>query len=438
MEQGNYQVIVTGSVLEGFEQAQVLAAAAKLFKCSEQQASRLLQGKATTLKREMEAATAERYVERLAKFGIASRLQPVTPAELVLELSADAQPAVAPESGTQSSSPALSEKDAVAGSALSLHPVSTSKDASAEPATGGETGFRCPKCGASQEKGKECINCGIIFSRYQEAAATEAVTGKSADEGYDLDELDELALFIGENREKYRYKFAQLYQNKGQYQAQWHWPAFLAPLPWLIYRKLYWWAAGFLVMQIILPPVAWLALGISMGIMGNYLYYRHATQRIRNISSVGEERRDEIIESGGVNSLLVTIGSTFLAGVLMMVVFYLFFLPPAAEEVMTRHAEARKEIEQVGDSKTKQKMLMLKNLLGIKKAASGLMKKKFDMPQDIDEIRKMLGAPPKSTEDEWGNQMDVEVDGKTITFYSAGEDGRFDTDDDVTFQTELR
>ena len=195
MEQGNYQVIVTGSVLEGFEQAQVLAAAAKLFKCSEQQASRLLQGKATTLKREMEAATAERYVEQLAKFGIASRLQPVTPAELVLELSADAEPAVVPESGTQSSSPALSEKEVAAGSALSLHPVSTSKEVAAAPATRGEAGFRCPKCGASQEKGEECINCGIIFSRYQEVAPTEAVTGAAADEAYDLDEFHHRLVF---------------------------------------------------------------------------------------------------------------------------------------------------------------------------------------------------------------------------------------------------
>jgi hypothetical protein len=383
----------------------------------------------------MDAVTAERYVQQLSKFGIDSRLEPVAHAELVLELSAEAAPAT--PASLSSSSPSAVGQEA-AGSALSLHPVAAANETSSDPAAERVTGFQCPKCGTPQEQGEECIKCGIIFSRYQQAAVDETAAEASADEESDLDELDELYLFVGENREQYRYKFARLYQNNGQYQTQWHWPAFLVPLPWLIYRKLYGWAAGFLVMQIILPPLAWGVLGIAMGMMANYLYYRHATQRISNISSVGQERRDEIVQAGGTNSMLVTIGGSFLAGLLLMVVYYLFFLPPVAEEMKARQAETRKEIELAGDSKTKQKMLMLKNLLGVKKAAMTLLKQKFEMPEDVDELRKMLGAPPKATEDEWGSQMDMEADGNTIIFYSAGEDKQFDTLDDISLQTELR
>lgn len=443
MGQGNYKVVLTGSILEGFERTQVLAAAAKLFKCPEPQAERFLQGKPTALKREMDAATAERYEQQLNKVGIACRLEAITPAEPVLELSSAAEPSDPAEpvkpSLALTDAPSTQEQPPAALSGLSLESSPETVRATSASASAGETaGFRCPKCGTPQEQGEECIKCGIIFSRYQEAAPTETAAAASADEEAETSDLDELGLFVGENREKYRNKFARLYQNDGQYQTQWHWPAFLVPVPWMIYRKLYPWAAALIVLQMILPPIALAAVGISMGMMGNYLYYRHAMQRIGKITASGTERRDEIVQAGGTNSMLVTIGATFLIGLLTLFVYAQFFMPPEAKQALARHAEDRQEFAQVADSKTKQKMLLLKSLLGMQKAASAMTGKSFEMPRDMEELRKMLGAEPKATEDEWGSQMDLEVEGNSLTFYSPGEDKRFDTSDDVTVKTELR
>ena len=79
MGQGTFRVVLTGEVIEGFERGLVVSAVAKLFKCPAPQAERILQGKSTSLKREMDADTAKRYQERLTLSGIASRLDPVAP-----------------------------------------------------------------------------------------------------------------------------------------------------------------------------------------------------------------------------------------------------------------------------------------------------------------------------------------------------------------------
>jgi hypothetical protein len=440
MGQGDYKVVLTGSILEGFERPQVMAAAVKLFKCTEEQAQRFLQGNPTPLKREMDAATAQRYEQQLTKHGIACRLEPTEPPQPVLELSLDAEPNASSEvDSVPASAPSPREDEHGSGSSLSL--ASSPALAASSPTTnaqgaGEESGFRCPKCGTPQEKGDECIKCGIIFSRYQEPQP-ESVEQTSQDQDYDLDEMDELALYVGENYDKYRYKFTQLYQNEGKYQLQWNWPAFLATFPWLIYRKMYPWAGALLIIMTIAPSILQLPIGIAMGLMGDYLYYRYAMQRLQKISASGSERRDAIIAAGGTHSMLVTIGVTFLAGALMSIIIYLFFLPPEVEEALQRNGETRQEIEQAGKSKTKQKMVSLKILLGLQKSAQAYTQQSFDMPKNLEELRKMLGAAPDSTADEWGTQMDMEVDGNTLIFYSAGEDKTFDTEDDVVFETRI-
>jgi len=442
-----YKVVITGVVLEGFDRQQVVAAAAKLFKCSESQAERFLQGKPTSLKREMDAKTAGQYESHLKKVGIACLQKPII-SEPVLELISSVEEStpsptsssslsLEPSKNIQSDAPAkiseLSLSDNYQStSSLSLENSSVPQD------TTTSSDFQCPKCGASQKQGEECIQCGIIFSRCQPQTTTDknADSSSSSDKD-DMDEFDEIALFVGPDIEKYRHKFRDLYQNDGDYKLQWHWPAFFVPLPWLIYRKLYIFAAVVFILQVVTPSVMSIAISISTGMMANYVYYKYITHRLGKISSSTDDRRNDILNEGGSNTMLVTLGSSFLLGLLMMFIFYQFFLPEELEGAIEKNAQNQQELVDAKGDPTKVKMLMLKNSILLHKKIQMAVKGEFTMPQNMDDFREITKFPEKTTLDKWGTQMDFESSGDTMTFYSAGADKIFDTADDIILETSI-
>jgi type II secretory pathway pseudopilin PulG len=67
---GAFNVVVTGNLLPGFSREQVVPQLAQLFNQSTDAASHLLQGHPVTIKRQTDAATAERYVQRLRQIGV--------------------------------------------------------------------------------------------------------------------------------------------------------------------------------------------------------------------------------------------------------------------------------------------------------------------------------------------------------------------------------
>ncbi|PIE40449.1 MAG: hypothetical protein CSA51_00725 [Gammaproteobacteria bacterium] len=70
-----YQVIITGEVLPGFDSQQVAAVAAQLFKLSSAQAPQLL-SKPRTVKKGVDAQTAERYLQKLKAIGLVAKTEP--------------------------------------------------------------------------------------------------------------------------------------------------------------------------------------------------------------------------------------------------------------------------------------------------------------------------------------------------------------------------
>jgi len=435
-----------------FDHQHVVIAAAEIFKCSEAQAERFLQGKPTTLKREMDAEMAERYKSHLSKLGIACHLESLDP-EPVLELSlADDEE----ESSSNESSPLelepvthnqeqneqLTNKPSLSLSdnaqRSSSLPIGTASAADANPANTESTGFQCPKCGTVQQQGAECIQCGVIFSKYQASELNHPDSTKTSSAGnnaQDMDEWDEIALFVGTDIDNYRKKFHELQQNDGKYKLQWHWPAFFIPLPWLIYRKLYIWAGILLIFQTVSPFFLLLPLGVTFGLLGNFLYYKHATRQIGKITSFGEERRDDIHSAGGANTMLVTIGGTILAGIVSGFLFFKFFLPAGIEEALNRSAASRMELEQVKDNPTKVQMLVLRDALLLHKQLRIAMKGEFEMPQNMQEFRMVTQIPSKATMDKWGTEMGFEISGENMIFSSAGEDKIMGTDDDIVLET---
>ena len=443
-----YKIVLTGSVLDGFERQKVISAAAKLFKCSEARAERFLQGKTTPLKKQMDADTASRYKEHLTKLGIACEQQAINP-EPVLELSLSDDEPLASNTGSSSSLELAANKLSETGaqkqnviSSLSLSDSPASSPLSMDsPASTNTTssGFQCPKCGTAQPQGDECIKCGIIFSKYQAPTENHSNTSQTQPEAYtdEMTKWDEIAMFVGPDIENYRMKFRDIYQDEGKYKLQWHWPAFFIPIPWMFYRKMYVVLGLYLVLQLVAPLWTLVILSIALGLTGNYLYYKFVDFKLGKITSSGDERRSDIDYAGGTHGIPITIGASIVISLVTGFLYMQYFLPAEVENVFNRVEANTNEIEQAKSDPTKMKMLMLKNTLMINRDLFVLAGKEFVMPQNMDELRNVIKVREKDTRDKWGTQMEIEVSENTVIFYSAGKDKSFDTDDDIVFKTSV-
>ena len=119
---------------------------------------------------------------------------------------------------------------------------------------------------------------------------------------------DDLRTFIGKNADKYLGKFASFgAEGNGGFAVTWHWPAFLVPFWWLIYRKQYMWALiAFLVSFI--PWVNLLSM-VGFGIAGNYIYYSYVRKKLNEINANPSEmgRAVEMARAGGVNNIALVL-----------------------------------------------------------------------------------------------------------------------------------
>ena len=111
---------------------------------------------------------------------------------------------------------------------------------------------------------------------------------------------EEYAAYIGNNVYKFMPLFKRYSLQPATFQAGWNWPAFFFSFWWYLYRKMYFWAlAAFITLLI---PYFNLVIMIGWGVAANYLYFRHANNKIDECRSVqGPAFMQCLYESGGVN-----------------------------------------------------------------------------------------------------------------------------------------
>ena len=112
---------------------------------------------------------------------------------------------------------------------------------------------------------------------------------------------EEYAAYIGPNVTKYLPRFLKFETLPGKFQATWHWPAAIFTYWWLLYRKMYFWAA----LAFVLSFVPWLniILNIGFGASGYWLYYNKALGDIRDLRAASplEDWRLYLRDAGGVH-----------------------------------------------------------------------------------------------------------------------------------------
>jgi hypothetical protein len=160
----------------------------------------------------------------------------------------------------------------------------------------------CRQCG-KEVKAEEafCRHCGakLIFSG---ADATRPLSSINAAE-------HDFAVFIGKNSEKYLVRFKGFMQGgQDSFAVTWHWPAFIVPFFWLLYRKLYGWSILALVLGLV--PYVGIMSHIAFGMAAHYIYYRHAKEKLLGLKarqSSETERAADMARAGGVNNAAVVI-----------------------------------------------------------------------------------------------------------------------------------
>jgi len=173
----------------------------------------------------------------------------------------------------------------------------------------------CRQCGKEVQEGETfCRHCGAKIVSGLPAAG-------SVREGSSIPE-DDLAAFVGKNAEKYLAKFRSFRQDgSDSFAVTWHWPAFFFSFWWSLYRKMYGWAVLVLFLGLI-PYLGFLSM-IAYGISGNYIYYRHARQKVREITAQPMspvERSAALARTGGVNKSVVIVVALLLVALIGILV----------------------------------------------------------------------------------------------------------------------
>ncbi len=141
---------------------------------------------------------------------------------------------------------------------------------------------------------------------------------------------DDLALFVGKNADRYLDKFRKFQSGRRDaFAVTWHWPAFLFPFWWMLYRKMYLWAVASVFLVFI--PFVGLITRFVFGISGNYLYYQHARKKVQEMKAgpgTDEDRAAAITRAGDVNRVLLVIAP--IAIVVMVAVLAAIAIPQFA------------------------------------------------------------------------------------------------------------
>lgn len=281
--QEKYNVVLSGKhpAADSLQVAQKLAF---LFKCTSEQAGRLLSQPSSVVKKNVTADVADKYKRAIESTG-AQCIILLDPQEPQLDF--DVAPAIsaspAPTSLSSSVSPGAYALP------VPLGPVSDAVQASA------------PAAPAS-------IPVAPLAVTRAPAVQQRAVPVSS------LSRQEAIQIYVGKNHGYFERKWTEAAQRKRQ--QSWNWAAFLVGFGWMGYRKMYlysWIFIGVVAAEMIAELVIGvpsaitsslnLGIAIGFGLKGNAWYQQHVTQRVDQIlaSHAPEQARIELARQGGTN-----------------------------------------------------------------------------------------------------------------------------------------
>ena len=135
---------------------------------------------------------------------------------------------------------------------------------------------------------------------------------------------DEIRAFVGGNAHYYIQCFSKFTMTgREKFTVTWNWSCFGFTFIWFLYRKMY--ALAALTFVVFCIPGINILLHIGVGMIGNYLYYRHVKGNIIEIRTrqLQQNYFPVLQELGGVNTWVISLG--VIICIIMAILFAMFF-----------------------------------------------------------------------------------------------------------------
>jgi len=145
---------------------------------------------------------------------------------------------------------------------------------------------------------------------------------------------EDIRTFVGPNAYYYLQKFSNFTRTGTEkFCLTWNWSCFGFTFIWMLYRKMY--VQSLITFVVFCIPGINFFMHVVAGVVGNYLYYRHARDKIAEIRATPPPENINAVlqEVGGVHRWAILVA--IVVGIILALLFAIFFATITA--TMGRH-----------------------------------------------------------------------------------------------------